>query len=76
MSWSQRQAIRRRDRTGAGSAPLSIPILQVWSADYTSSRTATKVNYQAIGSGGGIKQIEAKTVDVRRHSDLSRSRTD
>jgi phosphate transport system substrate-binding protein len=33
-----------------------------WSADYRAA-TQTKINYQAIGSGGGIAQIKARTVD-------------
>ena len=44
--------------TGAGST-FVFPVLSKWSADYTAG---DKINYQSIGSGGGIKQIEAKTV--------------
>ncbi len=44
--------------TGAGST-FVFPILSKWSADYT---VGDRINYQSIGSGGGIKQIEAKTV--------------
>ena len=44
--------------TGAGST-FVFPILSKWSADYPAG---DKINYQSIGSGGGIKQIEAKTV--------------
>lgn len=47
--------------TGAGST-FVYPILSKWSADY-SAKTAVKVNYQSIGSGGGIAQIKAATVD-------------
>ncbi|RZI40452.1 phosphate ABC transporter substrate-binding protein PstS [Herbaspirillum sp. HC18] len=47
--------------TGAGST-FVYPILSKWSADY-STKTGTKVNYQSIGSGGGIAQIKAATVD-------------
>ena len=38
------------------------PILSKWSADYNSAN-GTKVNYQAIGSGGGITAIKGATVD-------------
>ena len=47
--------------TGAGST-FVYPVLSAWSADYSKSNGA-KVNYQSIGSGGGIAQIKAATVD-------------
>jgi len=47
--------------TGAGGTAI-YPVLQVWAAKYAQT-TGDQINYQAIGSGGGIKQIEAKTVD-------------
>ncbi len=49
------------DITGAGST-FVYPILSQWSTDYNAS-TGVKVNYQSIGSGGGIAQIKAATVD-------------
>ena len=49
------------DVTGAG-ASFVYPAMSKWSADY--KKTAGKqVNYQSIGSGGGIAQIKAATVD-------------
>jgi phosphate transport system substrate-binding protein len=47
--------------TGAGST-FVYPILAKWSADY-SVKSDSRVNYQSIGSGGGIAQIKAATVD-------------
>ncbi|CAH1388087.1 phosphate ABC transporter substrate-binding protein PstS [Candidatus Nitrotoga sp. M5] len=47
--------------TGAG-ATFPYPIYAKW-ADTYKSQTDISVNYQSIGSGGGIKQIIAKTVD-------------
>ena len=47
--------------TGAGSSFVA-PILSKW-ADAYQKTTNNKINYQSIGSGGGIKQITAKTVD-------------
>ena len=47
--------------TGAGST-FVYPVLSAWSADYSASGGAN-VNYQSIGSGGGISQIKAGTVD-------------
>lgn len=49
------------DITGAG-ATFIYPLMSQWSVDY-SKQTGTKINYQSIGSGGGIAQIKAKTVD-------------
>jgi len=49
------------DITGAG-ATFPYPVLSQWSTDY-STLTGVKVNYQSIGSGGGIAQIKAATVD-------------
>ncbi|BDD93481.1 phosphate ABC transporter substrate-binding protein PstS [Pandoraea sp. XJJ-1] len=47
--------------TGAGST-FAAPIYTKW-ADAYQKATSNKVNYQGIGSSGGIKQIQAKTVD-------------
>lgn len=47
--------------TGAGST-FVYPVLSAWSADYAKD-TGQAVNYQSIGSGGGISQIKAGTVD-------------
>ena len=49
-----------QDITGAG-ATFPAPIYAKWAADYNKA-TGTKINYQSVGSGAGIKQIEAKTV--------------
>src|SRR5437762_13248412 len=49
------------DTTGAG-ATFPYPIYAKWADAYKKS-TGIGVNYQSIGSGGGIKQITAKTVD-------------
>jgi phosphate transport system substrate-binding protein len=49
------------DITGAG-ATFPYPIYAKW-ADAYKKNTGTGMNYQSIGSGGGIKQITAKTVD-------------
>jgi len=47
--------------TGAGST-FVYPVLSAWAADYR-AQSGTSVNYQSIGSGGGIAQVEAGTVD-------------
>lgn len=47
--------------TGAG-ATFPYPIYGKWASDYNKV-TGVELNYQSIGSGGGVKQIKAKTVD-------------
>ena len=49
------------DITGAG-ATFPFPVYSKWSEAYK-EKTGVGVNYQSIGSSGGIKQIKAKTVD-------------
>ncbi|WP_035053455.1 phosphate ABC transporter substrate-binding protein PstS [Andreprevotia chitinilytica] len=49
------------DITGAG-ATFPYPLYAKWAEQYK-AKTQTGLNYQSIGSGGGIKQIQAKTVD-------------
>jgi phosphate transport system substrate-binding protein len=49
------------DITGAG-ATFPFPIYSKWSEAYKAA-TGIGLNYQSIGSGGGIKQIKARTVD-------------
>lgn len=50
-----------QDVTGAG-ASFPAPLYSKWAADYNRA-TGVKINYQSIGSGAGLRQIEAKTVD-------------
>jgi phosphate transport system substrate-binding protein len=49
------------DLTGAG-ATFPYPIYSKWFADYAAA-TGVKINYQSIGSGGGIRQLTERTVD-------------
>jgi len=49
------------DITGAG-ATFPYPVYAKWAQAYKQA-TGVGMNYQSIGSGGGIKQIQAKTVD-------------
>ena len=46
--------------TGAG-ASFPAPLYSKWAADYNKA-TGVRVNYQSVGSGAGIRQIDAKTV--------------
>ena len=63
--------------TGVGGSAI-YPVMQVWAGKYK-ARTGSDVNYQALGSGGGIHQIEARTVDFANsdmplsHAELARN---
>jgi len=50
-----------QDVTGAG-ASFPAPLYAKWASDYHKA-TGVKINYQSVGSGAGLRQIEAKTVD-------------
>ena len=49
------------DLTGAGST-FAYPLYSKWASDYA-AKTGVKINYQSIGSGGGIRQLSEQTVD-------------
>ena len=55
------QALAASEITGAG-ATFPAPVYGKWAEAYQKA-TSVKMNYQSIGSGGGIKQITARTVD-------------
>jgi phosphate transport system substrate-binding protein len=48
--------------TGAG-ATFPYPIYSKWFSEYSAAHPGVEVNYQSIGSGGGIRQVTAGTVD-------------
>ncbi|QXL83321.1 phosphate ABC transporter substrate-binding protein PstS [Comamonas sp. NLF-1-9] len=54
-------ALAQQEATGAG-ASFPAPLYAKWAADYH-KQTGVKINYQSVGSGAGLRQIEAKTVD-------------
>jgi phosphate transport system substrate-binding protein len=54
-------AASAEELTGAGGTAI-YPVLSEWAKTYN-QETGTFINYQAIGSGGGIAQIKSKTVD-------------
>lgn len=56
--------------TGAG-ATFPAPLYSKWAADYNKA-TGVKINYQSVGSGAGLRQIDAKTVDFGA-SDMPRT---
>ena len=49
-----------QDVTGAG-ATFPAPLYAKWASEYHKA-TGVKINYQSVGSGAGIKQVDAKTV--------------
>ena len=53
-AWAQQEA------TGAG-ATFPAPLYAKWASEYNKA-TGVKVNYQSVGSGAGLRQIDAKTV--------------
>ncbi|MCV2370817.1 phosphate ABC transporter substrate-binding protein PstS [Roseateles oligotrophus] len=53
--------LHAQDVTGAG-ATFPAPLYAKW-ADAYNKATGVRINYQSVGSGAGIKQIKAKTVD-------------
>ena len=59
--WAFAASSQATEITGAGST-FGYPIYAKWAEAYKDS-TGVSLNYQSIGSGGGIKQVEAKTVD-------------
>src|SRR4051794_13305863 len=58
------QSVRGQDvsLTGAG-ATFPKPLYEKWASEYSKSHPDVKINYQGIGSGGGIRQAQEKTVD-------------
>jgi phosphate transport system substrate-binding protein len=66
------------DASGGGGTAI-YPVMSRWAQDYR-ARTGVKMNYQPIGSGGGIRQSMARTIDFGNTdvplsaSDLARGR--
>ena len=54
-------AASAQDVTGAG-ATFPAPLYARWAADYNKA-TGSRINYQSVGSGAGLRQIRGKTVD-------------
>jgi phosphate transport system substrate-binding protein len=60
IAWSTVAGSEESTLTGAGGTAV-YPVLSKWAEAYK-QETGAQINYQAIGSGGGIAQIKAKTV--------------
>ena len=59
---AQPAALKNIDLQGAG-ATFPFPLYSKWVAEYQKVDPAVRINYQSIGSGGGIRQITERTVD-------------
>jgi phosphate transport system substrate-binding protein len=55
-------AVAETNLNGAG-ASFPNPIYQKWFSEYNKAHPDVKINYQSIGSGGGIAQVQKGTVD-------------
>lgn len=65
VSSSARASEMRGDKllmTGAGSTFIN-PLFSKWFAEYNKKNPKIEINYQSIGSGGGIKQLQKRTID-------------
>jgi phosphate transport system substrate-binding protein len=63
----------KADPSGGGGTAI-YPVMSLWAQDYR-VRTGVKVNYQPIGSGGGIRQSLSRTIDFG-NTDLPLSTAD
>src|SRR5208337_4184444 len=54
--------VQAQKLTGAG-ATFPYPIYSKWFSEYSAAHPGVEINYQSIGSGGGIRQVTAGTVD-------------
>jgi phosphate transport system substrate-binding protein len=50
------------DQINGAGATFPYPIYSKWFSEYTKSHPDVRINYQSIGSGGGIRQLTAQTV--------------
>src|ERR1700744_6148340 len=51
------------DTINAAGATFPAPIYQKWFEEYKATHPTVQINYQPIGSGGGIRQLQEGTVD-------------
>lgn len=56
-------AVRAAETINAAGATFPAPIYQKWFQDYHKAHPDVQINYQSIGSGGGIQQLTQGTVD-------------
>jgi phosphate transport system substrate-binding protein len=61
-SGSNNESSQKVTITGAGST-FVYPVMTRWTEDYQKAHSEVQINYQSIGSGGGIQQVKQGTVD-------------
>jgi phosphate ABC transporter phosphate-binding protein/phosphate ABC transporter permease protein PstC len=62
MPFGNSNAEQRIDLNGAG-ATFPFPLIDTWRVEYQKIKPEININYQSIGSGGGVKQFSEKIVD-------------
>ena len=62
MPFGNSIATQRIELNGAG-ATFPFPLIDAWRVEYQKIKPETNINYQSIGSGGGVKQFTEKIVD-------------
>jgi phosphate transport system substrate-binding protein len=62
MPFGNSIAGQRIDLNGAG-ATFPFPLIDAWRVEYQKIKPEININYQSIGSGGGVKQFSEKIVD-------------
>jgi phosphate transport system substrate-binding protein len=62
LSGAPQAAANSNELIGAGSTFI-YPIMTRWIADFQSTHSGVRINYQSIGSGGGIQQLKKDLVD-------------
>jgi len=62
LGWPVVASANEVQRLNAAGATFPYPLYARWASDYN-QQTGIRINYQSIGSGGGVRQIIARTVD-------------
>jgi phosphate transport system permease protein/phosphate transport system substrate-binding protein len=55
----------------AAGASFPFPLIDTWRVEYQNVKPDVNINYQSIGSGGGVKQFIEKTVDLTTDAPLN-----
>src|SRR6201992_3767464 len=63
MAWLLVAASAGAQSLNGAGATFPYPIYSKWFSEYSASHPGVQINYQSIGSGGGIRQVQAGTVD-------------
>ncbi len=63
LSLGMAASVQAADQLSAAGATFPAPIYQKWFGDFQKQPGAAQINYQSIGSGGGIRQLTEGTVD-------------